>query len=192
MEDLTGKVAFITGGASGIGLGAAKALSAQGARLIRASARRSREPRRPRDTLAARRRRHRSDGSFRAAVPAAWHLSMLLALIHAASAELGAGCVDEADAGPALVATTPGALTARHEASRPVPWSVDDAPGPYIEGQLRAIVGVEILISRIEAKFKLSQNRSTADVDGAIAGLVTGPEIGNPMAAAMDAVRRRR
>ena len=46
------------------------------------------------------------------------------------------------------------ALTARHEASRPVPWSVDDAPGPYIEGQLRAIVGVEILISRIEAKFK--------------------------------------
>ena len=79
-----------------------------------APARRSREPRRPRDTLAARRRRHRSDGSFRAAVPAAWHLSMLLALIHAASAELGAGCVDEADAGPALVATTPGALTARH------------------------------------------------------------------------------
>jgi len=39
---------------------------------------------------------------------------MLLALIHAASAELGAGRVDEADAGPALVATTPGALTARH------------------------------------------------------------------------------
>ncbi len=84
------------------------------------------------------------------------------------------------------------ALTARHEAARPVPWSVDDAPVPYIEGQLRAIVGVEILISRIEAKFKLSQNRSTADVDGAIAGLVAGPAIGNPLAAAMDVVRRRR
>ena len=63
---------------------------------------------------------------------------------------------------------------------------------PYIEGQLRAIVGVEILISRIEAKFKLSQNRSTADVDGAIAGLLAGPAIGNPLAAAMEAVRRRR
>ena len=42
---------------------------------------------------------------------------------------------------------------------------------PYVAGQLRAIVGVEIRINRIEAKFKLSQNRSTADVDGAIEGL---------------------
>ena len=44
-------------------------------------------------------------------------------------------------------------------------------PPPYIEGQLRAIVGVEILIEPDRGEFKLSQNRSTADVDGAIAGL---------------------
>jgi transcriptional regulator len=63
------------------------------------------------------------------------------------------------------------ALVARHEGPRPEPWSVDDAPLPYIEGQLRAIVGLEILITRIEAKVKLSQNRSEADQAGAIAGL---------------------
>jgi transcriptional regulator len=63
------------------------------------------------------------------------------------------------------------ALVDRHEARRDAPWSVDDAPRPYIEGQLRAIVGVEVVISRIEAKWKLSQNRSKADVEGAIEGL---------------------
>ena len=64
-------------------------------------------------------------------------------------------------------------LTGRHEAGRPQPWSVDDAPPQFIEGQLRAIVGVEVLITRIEAKFKLSQNRPAADVDGVISGLIT-------------------
>jgi len=62
-------------------------------------------------------------------------------------------------------------LTERHEGGRPEPWSVDDAPGQYIAGQLRAIVGVEVRISRIEGKFKLGQNRSEADVDGVVAGL---------------------
>ena len=63
------------------------------------------------------------------------------------------------------------ALVERHEARRHVPWSVDDAPPEYIAGQLRAIVGVEVVISRIEAKLKLSQNRSKADVEGAVDGL---------------------
>jgi transcriptional regulator len=62
-------------------------------------------------------------------------------------------------------------LTAKHEASRARPWSVDDAPPEFIAGQLRAIVGVELLITRIEAKAKLSQNRPAADVDGVIEGL---------------------
>jgi transcriptional regulator len=62
-------------------------------------------------------------------------------------------------------------LTDRHEADRAERWSVDDAPPPYIAGQLRAIVGVEVLIDRVEGKFKLSQNRSEADVEGVIAGL---------------------
>ena len=62
-------------------------------------------------------------------------------------------------------------LTNRHEAGREHPWSVDDAPRKYVEGQLRAIVGVELRISRIQAKAKFSQNRSEADVEGVIAGL---------------------
>jgi transcriptional regulator len=62
-------------------------------------------------------------------------------------------------------------LTTKHEAYRNHPWSVDDAPRPFIEGQLRAIVGVELEITRIEAKAKLSQNRPPADVEGVIAGL---------------------
>jgi transcriptional regulator len=62
-------------------------------------------------------------------------------------------------------------LTERHEAEREHPWSVDDAPAAYVAGQLRAIVGVELRISRIEAKAKLSQNRSGADIDGVIEGL---------------------
>jgi transcriptional regulator len=62
-------------------------------------------------------------------------------------------------------------LTAKHEAGSSRPWSVDDAPPAFIEGQLRAIVGLELLITRIEAKAKLSQNRSAQDVTGVIAGL---------------------
>jgi transcriptional regulator len=62
-------------------------------------------------------------------------------------------------------------LTTKHEAYRDHPWSVDDAPRAFIEGQLRAIVGIELEITRIEAKAKLSQNRPPADVEGVIAGL---------------------
>jgi transcriptional regulator len=62
-------------------------------------------------------------------------------------------------------------LTEKHEASSARPWSVDDAPREFIEGQLRAIVGIELLITRIEAKAKLSQNRPAQDVPGIIAGL---------------------
>jgi transcriptional regulator len=63
-------------------------------------------------------------------------------------------------------------LTDHHEAREPKAWSVDDAPAAYIEGQLRAIVGLELIISRIEAKAKLSQNRPEADIDGVVAGLL--------------------
>ncbi|MET1021241.1 MAG: FMN-binding negative transcriptional regulator [Arthrobacter sp.] len=62
-------------------------------------------------------------------------------------------------------------LTALHEASSEHPWAVDDAPARFIAGQLRAIVGVELVITRVEAKRKLSQNRPAADVGGVIAGL---------------------
>jgi transcriptional regulator len=62
-------------------------------------------------------------------------------------------------------------LTDVHERGRPEPWAVDDAPDRFVAGQLRAIVGVEVRITRVEAKWKLSQNRSAADVDGVVAGL---------------------
>lgn len=56
-----------------------------------------------------------------------------------------------------------GDLTARFEAGQAEPWSVDDAPVDYIDAMTRAIVGVEIEITRAEGKAKLSQNRSEAD-----------------------------
>jgi transcriptional regulator len=79
-------------------------------------------------------------------------------------------------------------LTDRHEAGRPAPWSVDDAPPRFFAGQLRAIVGVELAIERVEAKFKLSQNRPAADVDGVIVGLRAA---GEPESAAAVATHRR-
>lgn len=54
-------------------------------------------------------------------------------------------------------------LTDRHERSRAEPWRVGDAPERYVTGQLRAIVGVELTVERIDAKAKWSQNRSAAD-----------------------------
>lgn len=62
-------------------------------------------------------------------------------------------------------------LTSVHEAGFDHPWSVEDAPERFIAGQLRAVVGVELMISRIEAKAKLSQNRPVPDIDGVVAGL---------------------
>ncbi|MET4541814.1 transcriptional regulator [Arthrobacter bambusae] len=62
-------------------------------------------------------------------------------------------------------------LSNQHEAGMPRPWTVDEAPERFIAGQLKAIVGVELVITRVEAKTKLSQNRAPADVDGVIEGL---------------------
>lgn len=63
------------------------------------------------------------------------------------------------------------ALTNRFEAGREKPWTLAEAPEDYVAGQLRAIVGVELHISRIEVSFKMSQNKNQADLDGVIAGL---------------------
>ena len=65
-------------------------------------------------------------------------------------------------------------LTERHEAGQDAPWSVDDAPAEYIDRMLGAIVGLELAITRIEAKRKLSQNRSEADVVSVVAALAGG------------------
>jgi transcriptional regulator len=58
------------------------------------------------------------------------------------------------------------ALTSHHEHQQPSPWSVDDAPAPYVQAQLRAIIGFEIGILDIVGKFKASQNKSDADRAG--------------------------
>ena len=67
-----------------------------------------------------------------------------------------------------------GRLVARHEGGRPHPWSLSDAPVDYVQSQARAIVGLELRIARLEAKTKLTQNRSAPDIDGAIEGLSAG------------------
>jgi transcriptional regulator len=71
---------------------------------------------------------------------------------------------------PAWVEDLVGRLTRKHEAGREREWAVTDAPPAFVAGQLRAIVGVELRITRIQAKAKLSQNRSAADVDGVVRG----------------------
>lgn len=63
------------------------------------------------------------------------------------------------------------ALTERFEGRRDHAWAVSDAPGAFVAGQLRAIVGVELRVTRIEAKAKLSQNRPEADRAGVADGL---------------------
>ena len=62
-------------------------------------------------------------------------------------------------------------LVATHENGRPAPWTVRGAPADYIERQMRAIVGVEVAIDRIEGKWKMSQNRSAEDVAGVVENL---------------------
>ena len=63
------------------------------------------------------------------------------------------------------------ALTDHHEAAFPERWSVDHAPAAYIAGMLKGIVGIEIPITRLEGKWKVSQNRGAADRQGVIEGL---------------------
>jgi transcriptional regulator len=65
-----------------------------------------------------------------------------------------------------------GALSATHEAGREQPWSITDAPASYVDGLVRAIVGFELNISKLEGKWKLSQNRDAADQAGVSDGLM--------------------
>ena len=65
-------------------------------------------------------------------------------------------------------------LVERHEAARDEPWSVDDAPADFVALQAKAIVGLDLRIERIDAKRKLTQNRSEADFDGVVEALSRG------------------
>lgn len=74
-------------------------------------------------------------------------------------------------------------LTREHEASQPVPWKMTDSPQEFIDSLLMAIVGIEIEITRLTGKWKLSQNKEPRDIRGAGNALVAKGEsfIGNAM-----------
>jgi transcriptional regulator len=76
-------------------------------------------------------------------------------------------------------------LVERHEAARDEPWSVDDAPADFVTLQAKAIVGLELHIERIDAKRKLTQNRSQADFDGVVEALSGGSSHERAVAAEM-------
>lgn len=78
-------------------------------------------------------------------------------------------------------------LTEMMEGAYPKPWAVDDAPVPYIDAQIRGIVGIEIAITEMNGKWKVSQNRSDADVEGVVEGLRSAQdEEAKAMAALVD------
>jgi transcriptional regulator len=84
-------------------------------------------------------------------------------------------------------------LTKRHEGSFPAPWQVTDAPGVYIDSQLKAIVGFEFQIVRLEGKQKFNQNRSFEDRQGVIEGLrELGNERKTEVAELMEEIESRR
>ena len=59
-------------------------------------------------------------------------------------------------------------LTRVHEAQEPKPWKMGDSAPEYIDMMLRAVVGIEVDITALEGKSKLSQNREPRDVAGAV------------------------
>jgi transcriptional regulator len=76
-------------------------------------------------------------------------------------------------------------LTNRHESKRTEPWQVTDAPADYVNGLLRAIVGIELAVTKVTAKRKLSQNQPVANADGVRAQLSAGTPSDRAAAAAM-------
>jgi transcriptional regulator len=84
------------------------------------------------------------------------------------------GVLRAVDDAPWLHALVSG-LTQHHESPRDRPWSVNDAPDDYVQQMLRAIVGIEITLTRLIGKWKVSQNRSEADRLGVADGLAVLP-----------------
>jgi transcriptional regulator len=80
-------------------------------------------------------------------------------------------------------------LTTIHEAGSPAPWKVTDAPADYIASLARGIVGLEMVIERIEGKWKVSQNRSEQDRSGVADGLA---ELNTTESLAMKALVEKR
>jgi len=79
-------------------------------------------------------------------------------------------------------------LTRTHESVQPDPWKMSDAPAEYVDTMLKAIVGLEIEITRLEGKSKLSQNKEVRDIRGAGQALLAQGStlIGEAMLASAD------
>jgi transcriptional regulator len=81
-------------------------------------------------------------------------------------------------------------LTDTHEVIAKTPWRVDDAPPEFIANMMRGIVGVEFVVTRVEGKWKVSQNRDERDASAVVAEL---DELGTPESVVMsELVRERR
>jgi transcriptional regulator len=84
-------------------------------------------------------------------------------------------------------------LTERHEAGREGRWHVADAPADYVRHEMQHIVGIELRIDNLLGRYKLSQNRDTADREGACVGLASAPtEREHNLAAAITAAQKHR
>jgi len=81
-------------------------------------------------------------------------------------------------------------LTDRHEAGRRDPWSVADAPPDFVNTQLRAVLGLELTITRLRGKWKMSQNRSPGDREGVARGLLDAGDEASAALAALIVPRR--
>lgn len=93
--------------------------------------------------------------------------------------------IDDPERLRALVAR----LSQRHEAPNPAPWRMADQPPAFLDGMLRGIVGFEIAVTRLEGKYKLSQNRPAADRPRIFAALEAG---GDPGSVAVARLMRER
>ena len=82
-------------------------------------------------------------------------------------------------------------LTETHEGKRAEPWAVSDAPPEFVRGMLRAIVGFELVITRLEGKWKMSQNRPPVDIGRIVDGLVREGGPGEAAVADVVAARNR-
>jgi transcriptional regulator len=83
-------------------------------------------------------------------------------------------------------------MTATHEAPRAAPWAVSDAPADFVDQMLHAIVGFKLRITRLEGKWKMSQNRPARDVSGVLEGLKSEPDEAHEAVADIVAARQAR
>ena len=79
-----------------------------------------------------------------------------------------------------------GELTDSQEERRRARWHVEDAPEDFVRAQIKGIVGLELEVTRLEAKWKVSQNRPAADRAGVVAGLREDEGPSSPMAALVE------